>query len=155
MATPKASREQWILRGRTISKRYNLFGHGNRWSGQTAQLEIEFKPSRITRILEPAFTITVKPSPLTDWEDGHLDAHAVFADEPDEPFLVMLVEIENTADRALNITSTLAKDAEAVVDRLCFGRDIVLVVADGDERLLELPIPNDHSVYDLIRKAML
>lgn len=155
MPPPKASREQWILRGRTISKRYGLFGRGDRWSGQTAQFEIEFKTSRITRILEPGITITVKPSPLADWEDGHLDALTVFADEPDEALPVMLVQIENTADRALVISSTLAKDAESVVDRLCFGRDMVFIVADGDERLLELPIPNDHSVYDLIRKAML
>jgi len=155
MVAPKASREQWVLRGRYISKKYSLFGQGDRWSGQTAQLEIEFKTSRITRILEPEFRIVVKPSPLSDWDDGHLDAFTFFADEPDEAPLAMLVEIKNTADRALTISSTLAKDAEAVVDRLCFGRDMVFIVHDGDERLLEIPIPNDHSVYDLIRKAML
>lgn len=152
---PKASREQWILRGRTISKRYSLFGQGDRWSGQTAHIQIEFKPSRITRILEPDFQIVIRPNPLSDWEDGHLDAYTFFTDEPDESPVAMLVEISTAADRSLNISCSLAKDAEAVVDRLCFGRDMVFIVHDGEERLLEIPIPNDHSVYDFIRKAML
>ena len=68
---------------------------------------------------------------------------------------MMLVEIHNTADRALIVSSTQAKDAEVFVDNLCSGRDMTFIIQDGDERLLELPVPNDHQVYELIRRAML
>ena len=155
MATPKASREQWVLRGRTISKRYSFYGLGDRWSGHSVQIEIEFKPSQITRILEPGFKFIFRPSPLSDWEDGHLDARVTFADEAEDASPMMLVEIHNTADRALIVSSTQAKDAEVFVDNLCSGRDLTFIIQDGDERLLELPVPNDHQVYELIRRAML
>ncbi len=154
MATPKASRESWALRGRTISKRYNSYGRGDRWSSLNTHLEIEFSPSRTTKILEAGFRITLRPSPLADWEDGHLDARLAFADEAIEDSPVMLVLIENTPDRALVISNTRPSDAQGFVDNLCFGRDMQFVLQDGDEHLLELIIPNDHSVYDLIRRAL-
>lgn len=155
MATKKVSHADWVLRGRTISKRCSYHGISGRWSALTARIVIEFRPSRATKILEPSFKITLKPSPLSDWEDGHLDARITFQDPTAAAASPMLVMIENTADGALVVSSTLAEDAETLVDDLCSGKDMNFILQDGTERLLELPLPNDHSVYELFRKAML
>ncbi len=155
MPTPKVARSVWSLREGTVTKRFTYFGLSGDWSAHTLQMDIDSKPSRFTGLLEPSFRLMLKPSPLLDWDDGYLDGQMLLSDTPKGDQKKMLVMIENSDDGTLVISSTSAEDAADFVDKLCSGRDMQFVLLDDDERLLELPLPNDPGVYDLFRKALI
>ncbi len=155
MARLKVAHTHWSLRQGVVTKRCSYAGLKGDSSAHTLQIEIESKLSRRTGLLEPGFRLFLKPSPLSEWENGYLDGQIRVPDLPVDVRSLVRVIIENADDGTLTISSASVQDASTFIDDLCFGHDMRLVLLDDDELLLDLPIPNDREVYALIRDALM
>lgn len=152
MAALLMGNADWSLSDGTITKRCSYAGLPGGDSRYNLLIEITTTRSHHTGLLEPHIRLFLDPDPLPGVEDVLLQGQLEIPSTPFDPPPVP-VTIEH-AENALVISVSSTLDSENFLETISSGENLLFVLLGDTEHLLELPIPNNATVIEVLRRAL-
>lgn len=154
MTTHLEYHNDWSLNDGKVTKECSYSGLlGADEQQHTLLFEISTSRSHQTGLLEPNLRLVLSPDPLPDIEGSRFAGQLIVPSTPFNPDPVP-VKVTHAEDATLVITTTTPYDAEDFVQTISSGESLKFVLLRDNEHLIVLPIPNELSVTNILRKAL-
>ncbi|MDH3742031.1 MAG: hypothetical protein OER56_10585 [Hyphomicrobiales bacterium] len=152
MAALRVGHTEWSLNDGTITKSCSYAGLLGDDKQHTLLIEITTTRSHHTGLLEPHVRLVLDPDPLQGVEEVSLQGQLEILSTPyDPPSVPVTVDhLEN----ALEISVASTRDSESFVETISSGENVQFVLRNGNESLIQLPIPSNAGVIKILREAL-